>query len=118
VRLASQTFDRRLAQIRADRCMTRRPRQSRQAITHWENDPFFGVRLSDAQACPEAPGGRLCELLAPLDAPTPCITPLRSRIRKASPATCRRNVQKKASAPGALARDPKLAPTFVVMVSR
>lgn len=78
MRLASQTLGRRLARIRADRRMTQEVLgtaldKSRQAITHWENDPFFEVRLSDAQACAEALGRRLCELLGPLDAPIPRI---------------------------------------------
>jgi hypothetical protein len=60
------------------------------------------VRLSDAQAL----GGRLRELLAPLDAPN--TSPL-VKDPKASAATCGRNVQQRTLPPGALARDPKTA---------
>jgi transcriptional regulator with XRE-family HTH domain len=73
---ASETFGRRLAQLRTDRRLTQkqlgaRIGKSRQTITHWENDAGFEPRLSDVNKCAWALHCRPRDLLAPLDAPIP-----------------------------------------------
>jgi DNA-binding XRE family transcriptional regulator len=73
---ASETFGRRLAQIRADRRMTQQDLGaaiglSRQTIIRWENDPAFDPRLGDMKKCAWALRCRVGDLLAPLDAPIP-----------------------------------------------
>jgi transcriptional regulator with XRE-family HTH domain len=73
---ASETFGRRLAQIRTDRRLTQEQLgakigKSRQTITHWENDPLFDPRLGDVRTCAQALHCRVPDLLAPLDAPIP-----------------------------------------------
>jgi transcriptional regulator with XRE-family HTH domain len=70
----TETFSRRLALIRRDRGLTQEQLglavgESRQTITHWENDPGFEPRLSDVNKCARALRCRPKDLLAPLDAP-------------------------------------------------
>jgi transcriptional regulator with XRE-family HTH domain len=90
MRWTSETFGRRLAQIRTDRCLTQQQfgiaiGKSRHTIRHWENDPFFKVRLSDAKKCARALHCRLADLRAPVDAPVPPDPRPKRRRRRSTP---------------------------------
>jgi transcriptional regulator with XRE-family HTH domain len=89
MRWTSETFGRRLAQIRTDRRLTQQQLgvavgKSKPTICHWENDPFFEVCESDAKKCAQALHCRLGDLLAPLNAPIPSDPRLKRRRRRSA----------------------------------
>jgi transcriptional regulator with XRE-family HTH domain len=87
MRWASETFGRRLAQIRTDRRLTQGQLgvavgKSKRTISDWENSPFVEIWLGDVAQCARALRCQVKDLLAPVDEPIPPYPLLWPRTRR------------------------------------
>jgi transcriptional regulator with XRE-family HTH domain len=87
VKLASDTFGRRLAAIRQDRGLTQLELgtvvgKSKQMICAWEHGMAIEIATGDVTKCARALHCRRADLLAPLEAPIPAAPSRWPRMRR------------------------------------